>query len=447
MLTVVILVVAIFALIALLEVLNALFDAFHHGFAEGLDVQRPPGLANLLMLPALGFGYVLRAAASVSLLIHEASHALFQGLGFAKPQIVLCSNGGYAKPRPWSRAQPFLIPYAFGQWALDGFISMGPIIVASTLAYVALHFLAGLQLSDVAAQLAAAEAALNGFKSLPSSLGGLAHYLLDTLRAMPVWKIAVFGVIGVMLSPSMTASSVDFHLSRYTLPAYGFSVVAAALLLTKAPAAGLIMVGGGFACVVLFLYLRSETRDWPSFISSFGFSQILLGALTLAKVFTPSLFGLTRMLSASVLGLTLAALVLVGFMALMVVMSLLTLQLRPLWLMLKEAPGELKSIFEVFSTCEDCAMHFRGKCDGCGRTIEEIEAAVKAGEAHADLSAAAQEMMQRVKENHGAQAEPVAASGGPMLERLKARAQSGGSDDEGSMLERMRARAKKNVED
>src|SRR5262245_37613851 len=132
MVPVVLLVVLVLLLFAVLELLNALYEAFHKGHTTALLESRgQPVPAPLWPLHAVRLlvGWIALAGERVSLLLHELAHALGQLVFLGRPRIVLCKNGGFAQARPWLPWRPAQWAFAIGQLLGRGVICMAPALV------------------------------------------------------------------------------------------------------------------------------------------------------------------------------------------------------------------------------------------------------------------------------------------------------------------------------
>jgi hypothetical protein len=52
-------------------------------------------------------------------------------------------------------------------------------------------------------------------------------------------------------------------------------------------------------------------------------------------------------------------------------LSLHSIRPRTLWYTLRALPRHLIDLFRTFHTCDRCRVHYRNRCDGCGRTPDE----------------------------------------------------------------------------
>lgn len=347
-------------LLLLHELLDAGFRSVHEGQVEDVDrdVKEKAGLLRALynLLRALVSG-AIGIGAFVGLVFHETMHALVQLAMGMRPRIVLCRNGGYAEGRPWFGGIGVL-PLLFTRPALGGVCSMAPILGGGLLYFAILLWRTPKETAHVRTEAAA-------LAERPARLPAVALEQIATVRRAGFLAMLPLVLVGLVTVQGLTPSSVDFVNARHHLPGYGIGAVLAVLLLER----GLrwALLAAGIALFVLFVVTIRRTRDWPLLFGSAGATLLVL-------------FGLGASASSVLAGLAMlaqvllfAALVVGAFLGILVLLNAIGLQFDALLLMLRRWPGHLREVFTRFSTCPQCRLHFRGKCDGCGRTEGEVE--------------------------------------------------------------------------
>ena len=68
--------------------------------------------------------------------------------------------------------------------------------------------------------------------------------------------------------------------------------------------------------------------------------------------------------------LGIAAVTYIAFVAVFLGLSLISVRPKVLWFALAAAPKNLLELVRPFETCETCRIHYRGTCEGCGRTAD-----------------------------------------------------------------------------
>jgi len=375
------LVIVVYVLLYVLEVVNALYRSFVHGHATDLQdaVAQKGGTINILNLPLLLrwlFVAALVGSRTVSLLFHEGMHAAGQALALGRPRVALCKNGGYAEATPWSSSWPASYGFFFGSQLLQGAISMAPLLGGVAVFYGVALLATPLDFDFVGRMSEALEAGAGsaGALGLGKALLAVFTATLQAVVRAPWWGVAAVLLVGVLLGNSLTGSSTDFSISIFALLAYGLATVGGSAALLYSPLPLAVLFGAGLVLVLGFLKLSGGKRRWPDLFGTTGLSLMLLAALSgVGALGAAPVAGLQRGLSFLVFLLVYALVVYAVAVALMVAISVVTLDLGPIGLALKNLPGELASAFRPFDTCLDCNMHFREACDGCGRTPEEIE--------------------------------------------------------------------------
>lgn len=218
--------------------------------------------------------------------------------------------------------------------------------------------------------------AADGLATAPSigamlgALGGSIASLAVAIAGAPLWAIALIFAVGLVLGWGLTPSSADFHSAAPHLLGYVL-----AYLLSLSPWILLVIGGVGVALyLVALIKIGSGVVAW--LISGY---TMTCGLLALVGVLgdAPAL-GLARGLGAMIIVLSLASCVYAVFLLGLFVLALVNSP-SAAFVRRKQgdaaAPGVLASLLRSFDTCTTCKLHFRGRCDGCGRTIAEINAA------------------------------------------------------------------------
>ncbi|MDX9723676.1 MAG: hypothetical protein RBU37_23210 [Myxococcota bacterium] len=376
------LIVGVYLAIAGLELLNAVFDAFSRAHSQ--EFARPRRLTLLqlpLVLPRLLLAALSIAARWVSLIVHESAHAFGQLLGLGRPRIVLCTNGGFAKARPWTGGIISRIGFGVGQMLFLGFIAMAPLLVVAAALTALSVLLSPLEWRELLGLIESWSQAGSFAQSSSAGWETLRTVLLALFHA-PWWQGLIFLLVAFLLAPGMTPSSVDFSVGRYHLLSHGAVVLAAGGLFSIGSMGTLMLLGVGIVLSLVWLRL-DKRRAWTQGIAGFGLPAVVIAVLALSGGLGSSpLIGLRAAVAVLLLCLLLAAVTYVFFIALLLTLSLVALNFGTLANMFKALPAELKQIFIVFETCERCRIHFHKRCDGCGRSREEINAAQTATSTH-----------------------------------------------------------------
>lgn len=367
--------------LAALELLNALYEAFHKGHTQGLADRakgaRPAGWLALALYPLtllrVLVAYVALAGEKVSLYLHELSHAAAQAAFLARPRVVMCKNGGFAQALPWIKGFPFNWVYAVGQLMGRGVISMAPALVMGAMLYAALHFLLPLPTGTLGGLEATLVSAADTPQGLWAAVRSVVRFFLQALQHGNALGVVGMVIAGLLLISHLTPSSVDFWIARYALPGYGAAAVLATGLYQRSaiPTVLLLAIGAlGVASLPLFARPKAWTGDFGRGIVTF---LLACGGIGLAVKFGARGEGANPVaaLQASVaavavvllLSATLYAVLLAGFAA----STVLTFRLGPIWRLLRGVPRELAMVFTFFNTCETCNLHYTRVCDGCGR--------------------------------------------------------------------------------
>jgi hypothetical protein len=366
--TILVLLAAILGLLLVLEILNALFDAVREGIAA--DMARKEPVPPWLIVPAM-LRYLLALLAAVggmvSLWMHELAHAGAQLLFGGRPRVVLLKNGGYAQSTPWAGLVPFRILYGLGLGLGRGVMCMAPILAGATLLLAALVGLTELRWVDLPA--IGRELALHLDLAW---IDDLAVGTWDAIADARWWTWPVLVVVALLISPNMTPSSVDYVHARVPLLGYCAAAVICAAVAKGAPGALWLVAP---ACAVVGAGVTLFTPQ-PLIREAAGGTLLATGALALAMALVAwrteytALLALQAGLGLIAYGLAVAAAVFVIFVVTFLALSLISIRPRTLWYTLRVVPRHLIDLVLPFHTCDACRIHYRGKCEGCGRTPE-----------------------------------------------------------------------------
>ncbi len=352
----------VFALLLALEVLNALFEAVVQGLAR--DMARTGPVPAWLYVPTVLrwlLAMLARIGTSTSLVVHELSHALAQFVFGGRPRVVFLKNGGYAQSQEWGGG-PLRLVHIVGMYLGRGVMCTAPILVGATLLVAGFILITPMSVADV---VSVGRAIGIDPHDVHGVLGGIWH----AFAAARWWTYPIAVVAGLLLAPGMTPSSVDYVHGRMHLLAYAIAALACTGVARYAPHAlwfaAPIAAVAGFGAIV-------RGPEWlRSLAGGLGLSTGVL-ALVLAVVAwrtgTTPLAALHTGLGVIVYALAIAALVYVAFVGVFLALSLISIRPLTLWYALVAAPRQLIDLVRPFSTCDACRMHYRGKCEGCGRT-------------------------------------------------------------------------------
>jgi len=363
--TTLLLLAVIFGLLLALEVLNALFDSVFEGLV--VDASRNEAIPLWLLPPMLlrtVLVLVARIGRSVSLWMHELAHAGAQLVFGGRPRVVLLRNGGYAQSRPWAAWAPANHAYVIGGCLGQGVICMAPILVGSTLLVVTLAGLTSLELADLPAFGRALSAELD-----PATAKSLARTTGHALAEGRWWSWPVVVVVSLLLAPSMTPSTVDYVHGRVHLLAYSIAALVCTAIAAHAPGALWIVAPiAAAAGVAATLFGPAWSRSLAGGTGlATGVLALVLAILAWRTDYT-ALSALHTGLGMIAYGFGIAAAVFVAFVTGFLALSLISIRPRTLWYTLRAVPRHLIDLVRTFHTCDRCRIHYRGTCEGCGRT-------------------------------------------------------------------------------
>ncbi len=373
----------LFTLIAVLEVLNAYFELLFNTQKAALDEDIEQGRLGKGAINQVWLGLRISGAklvagmAFISLYFHESMHALVQLASGAKPRIVLCKNGGYAEARPWGKSGVYNLVVALGTGLLRGVCGMAPLLGGSTVIYLCVRFLAPLEPGTLGL-LGDSVGSASSIGAMLTALVQSLWLLIAAIGSAKLWAIGVIVLVALILGWGLTPSSADFYNAAPHLLAYALAYLTAAMLLPAS--AALIAIGVFGVPVYLFTLIKFNRFGIPWLIGGYTMSCGLLGLLGLFGLLGDSPpAGLASGLAALILMLLLASSFYVVFLAVLYGLALVN---SPSHAFVTRkygsnagGPGVLRSLVTSFDTCTACKLHFRGTCDGCGRTIEEIRLA------------------------------------------------------------------------
>lgn len=368
-------------LIVVLELCNAYFELLVNTQRAALDEDIERGradrgpVARVWLGVRVGVAKLVAGMALVSLYVHELMHAAVQLASGAKPRIVLCKNGGYAEARPWLESNFYNLVVALGTGLLRGVCGMAPLLGGSALIYASVRYAAPLEpgtLGELGETIAAAGSATALVGALFDAIGAL----LAAIGSAPAWAIALILLVALVLGWGLTPSSADFHNAAPHLLAYALAYLSAAALLPSV--AALLAIAALGLPLYLFVLIRFNVFGLPWLIGGYASSCGLLGVLALLGVLGPDpAMGLAGGLASLLVLLGLASSAYALFLALLFALALVNKPSRA-FVVRKygddRGPGVLASLVTSFDTCTRCKLHFRGRCDGCGRTAEQIRA-------------------------------------------------------------------------
>jgi hypothetical protein len=176
-------------------------------------------------------------------------------------------------------------------------------------------------------------------------------------------------VISLLLAPNMTPSTVDWVIGRAHLLAYSIAALACAAVASRAPAALWIVgpLAGAIGIAGTWFAPRWARALWAGTGLATAVLALAIAVIGWRTSVTP-LVALHTVLGVVAYGFGIAAIMFSGFVVGFLALSLLSIRPRTLWYTLRAAPRHLIDLLRTFHTCEQCKVHYRGTCDGCGRT-------------------------------------------------------------------------------
>ncbi|HUQ04072.1 MAG TPA: hypothetical protein VM261_16350 [Kofleriaceae bacterium] len=347
---------ALFAVLIVMELVDAVLSSVLDGAAAavGSKAPRSPAYIVLILMGWLG--------STVGLFFHELMHAAGQLAFGGRPSIVMLKNGGFAQSSPWMSFAPFKVVHVVGQSIGMGIIGIAPALATAAVIGGIVLWASPLSLDSLAAA-GRALAWADDRATVEAIVKGVWRLVADGHW----WMWPLIALVLVLVGPCMTPSTVDYAAAAPSLVGYGIGAV----LVTRGGALGVIIACGGAAVLIALLSARK--------LLVLPVARVL-GAVLLA---TPVLWLLSWLagrrfgqsaslliqsgLAVTTLALALAAVAQLVYVALALALALLG---KPviLWRALKVFPRHVLELVLPFSTCTDCGVHYRKRCDGCGRT-------------------------------------------------------------------------------
>lgn len=367
-------------LIVVLELLNAYFELLFNtqkaALDEDIEASQAKGASPRMWLGLRIAGSKLIAGmAFISLYFHELMHALVQLAAGAKPRIVLCKNGGYAEARPWADSSGYNLVLALGTGLLRGVSGMAPLLGGSVVIFACVRFLAPLEPGTLATLAQSVGSATSFGATLAALVKGL-WLVLAAIGGAKIWAIAIIVSVALILGWGLTPSSADFANSAPHLLGYALAYLSAAALLPQAWP--LLAIGAIGVPLYLFTLVKFNRFGIPWILGAYSMTCGLFGLLAATGVLGESAnMGLATALAGLIMVLLVAASFYLVFLVALFGLALINSPSRAFVRRHASpgAPGVLGSLVTSFDTCTACKLHFRGTCDGCGRTIEQIRAA------------------------------------------------------------------------
>ncbi|HEU0029160.1 MAG TPA: hypothetical protein VFQ53_00915 [Kofleriaceae bacterium] len=373
MATTLVLVALILGLLLVLEILNALYDSIIEGIAVDLARREPVPvwLAPIALVRWLVAHVLARLGGTVSLWLHELSHAAVQLVLGGRPRVVLLKNGGYAQARPWNTSPTARFVYALGGNLGRGVMCVAPILVGSALVVALLVVLTPLTAADVpaAGQSLAAHPDVAHARSLASTIW-------HAIAGSPWWTWPVAIAACLVLAPCMTPSTVDYEQGRVHLLAYALAAIVTSVVAARTPQLAWLLAVLAAASGLAAMRIRHAHLRHLVAGAALSTSVLALGLAVVAwRTSLTALSALHALLGTIAFALGLAAAVYVAFVVGFLALSLLALRPRTLWYTLRAVPRHLIDLVRTFDTCDRCGIHYRRRCDGCGRTPSDATTA------------------------------------------------------------------------
>lgn len=353
------LVVGVVGLLLVLEILNALFDSVCEALRRDMGGEIPVWAVPFEILRRL-LTLLATIGNKTSLVVHEVAHAAAQFCFGGKPRIAFLKNGGYAQATPWANVKPLQALYGLGSATGLGVMCAAPILVGAALLVATLALATPLAAGDIVdiGRVIGAQ----GHEAGRDVLAACWHAIV----AAPWWAYPILIVVPLLLAPGMTPSSVDYVYGSLHLLAYGLGAIVCAGVAEKSPHALWFVAIGAGAAGVLGAGIGALPEWARRLLGGLGLGTALI-ALAMALSGSP-LTALHTALGTLLFGLGIAAVTYVAFVGLFLGLSLISVRPKTLWLALAGAPKHLVELVRPFETCDTCRIHYRGTCDGCGRT-------------------------------------------------------------------------------
>lgn len=355
------LVVGVVGLLLALEVLNALFDSVCDALRRDMarKAATPVWAAPFAILRWL-LSVLATLGQKTSLVTHELAHAAAQFAFGGKPRVAFLKNGGYAQSSPWADAAPLKALHGLGGAAGLGVMCAAPILVGAALLVIA--FVAATPITQGDVIDVGRAIGVGGASTVREILAGCWQAIVHAQW----WAYPILIVVPLLLAPGMTPSSVDYVHGSFHLLAYGIGAIACAAIAEQSPhALWFVALGAGAAGVV-----GAAAGKLPDgvrrVLGGLGLGTAII-ALAMALAGDP-VRALHTALGTLLFALGIAAVTYVAFVALFLGLSLISVRPKTLWYALAAAPRNLIDLVRPFDTCETCRIHYRNKCDGCGRT-------------------------------------------------------------------------------
>ncbi len=347
---------ALFAVLIVLELVDAILTSVLDGAAAeaGTRAPRSPAFMMLILIGWLG--------STVGLIFHEVAHAAAQAAFGGRPSIVLLKNGGFARSSPWLPFAPVRVIHVLGQNLGLGVIGLAPALLTAAGIGAIVLWASPLSIET----LAAAGRAIAATADRAAALDVVEH-VWGLVADGSWWMWPLIGVVLLLVAPCMTPSSVDYAAASPALLGYGLAAVA----VSGGGAIGALAAAG--AALALALALQ-RLGALPTAIGT-ALGGIVLSAPVLWLAtwlisrrigYSPPLL-IQSGLAVTAMALAFAAAAQALYVAIALVLALFG-RPRILWRALRALPGHLLDLVRPFSTCADCGVHYRGHCDGCGRT-------------------------------------------------------------------------------
>lgn len=375
MVTAALLLALILALKFALELLGAFHGAFLQGHVAALNKEgriRVTIVSLPIQVTRFAVVWLMAQSGRISLWFHELAHAIVQALTLARPRIVMCNGGGYAEARPWGLPGG-RFAYVLGATARNYLCPMAPLLLGAGALLAAMYWLTPLrgsgELTAWAVRLTEV-ASLEAVRSVPRTMLEVALDMLRVVASAGALKAGLILLLGIMLASGLTPSSVDYIYARWSIVGFVAAVLAAAAVYEHVARDRAMLVLLAAAGASLLLYLRTLRHD---VCNVFGTASVIfLAAALVARTATP-MAHLHHALGLYVVLLVVGAVLTIFLLALMVVLSVVALRVRPLWEALKALPSSLRSVFTFIAICEEKKMMFQDRCDYCQCTLAQFK--------------------------------------------------------------------------